>query len=248
MRCKSCKEDVPPKFTHALSVNICPLCGQEIMEIKLQNILGELKIALCDAKEYMDEVEDWLHSNFSLKKVGSNQIIVDKNYYDDLVSKRSAPQPNLNQSQPSGIMQQVGTAQNFKQPPHTPGKGISVHRSDDGEDEAEDVVVDEQSIFAKRAGVPNHRKAVDFIKGRPAIGAAAPSEFQGIDDEYGDMNLDSEAGSATLSSNERKQMASLFQEDDLGKSSHELEMQKLKRLQAQSSVGDGGGSGFFRRA
>src|SRR5271168_5392906 len=79
MKCKSCQEDVPPKFTHALAVNICPLCGQEIMDIRLKNILGELKVALGDAKDYMDEVEDWLYSNFNLKRIKPNEVVVDRN-------------------------------------------------------------------------------------------------------------------------------------------------------------------------
>src|ERR1700722_4065132 len=79
MKCKSCHEDVPPKFTHALAVNICPLCGKEIMDTKLQNILGELKTALSSAQEYSEEVEDWLLSNYSLKKIKANEVVVDKN-------------------------------------------------------------------------------------------------------------------------------------------------------------------------
>lgn len=79
MNCRSCKENVPPKFAHSISTNVCPLCGQEIMDPKLQNIFGELKIVLEDAKDYMVEVEDWLFSNFSLKKIAENEVVVDKN-------------------------------------------------------------------------------------------------------------------------------------------------------------------------
>src|ERR1700722_3546425 len=68
MRCKSCKEDVPPKFAHAISVNVCPLCGQEIMVAQLQKILNDLKNVMNETKEYSEEVADWLFSNYGLKK------------------------------------------------------------------------------------------------------------------------------------------------------------------------------------
>lgn len=217
MKCKSCREDIPPKFTHALSVNICPLCGQEIMDVKLQNILGELKTSLNSAQEYMEEVEDWLFSNFSLKKVKPNEIVVDKN-----------------QLKPVSV---------------SPGPGVMVNRKEDDEE----VVVDEKpsttTVFAKRAGVISPKKALDFIKGRSALGAADPSEFEGVDDEYGEMEMQESSHDDNLSPlnpNERNQMAGIFRGEDLAKSSHELEMQKLKRLQAQNSV-SGGGGGIFRR-
>src|ERR1700674_2861148 len=79
MRCKSCSEDVPPKFSHAFTTNVCPLCGAEIMDAKLQSVLGQLKVALNDAKEYADQVSDWLFSNYALKKIAENEIVVDKN-------------------------------------------------------------------------------------------------------------------------------------------------------------------------
>ena len=223
MHCKSCKEDVPPKFAHALTVNICPLCGLEIMDVKLKNIISELKIGLEDAKHYMDEVEDWLYSNYSLKRVSSNQIVVDKNFYDELNKKASQSQ----------------------QVQHAHGKSITVNRND--EQIEEDVVVDEKpsTVFAKRAGVPNsHKRALDFIKGR-SMGAADPSEFQGIDDEYGDVNSGFNNDNP-LNINEQNEMVNIFKQDDLSKASHELELQKLKKLQAQNAV-SGGGGGFFRR-
>lgn len=222
MLCKSCKNDVPPKFAHAFTVNICPLCGGEIMPLKLKNILGELKVALGDAKEYMDEVEDWLFSNFGLKKIKPNEVVVDKN-------QLKAPRPETVETHS-----------------HAHNPGTMVNRRDDDE-QSEDVVIDEKpsTVFAKRAGVIHPKSALDFIKGRTSVGAADPSEFQGVDEEYGDMSLGDE-GLNPLSSTERHQMGNIFKGVDLSDTSHELELQKLKKLQAQSAVA-GGGGGFFRR-
>jgi hypothetical protein len=222
MKCRSCKEDVPPKFAHALSVNVCPLCGQEIMEAKLQNVLAELKICLTDAQEYSEEVEDWLFSNYSFKKIKSNEVVVDKNQLERQVQTHAHTNANASVSHFTGK-----------------GPGVSVNRNED-----EDLTVEDQpSIFAKRAGIGNHKKAIDFIKGRTSFGAADPSEFQGVDDEYGDVNgYSDDEDTNPLNVNERKQMANIFSQDD-NKVSQEMQMQKLKRLQAASE----GGGGFFRR-
>lgn len=223
MKCKSCNEDVPPKFTHALAVNICPLCGKEIMDTKLQNILGELKTAFSSAQEYMEAVEDWLLSNYSLKKIKPNEVVVDKN-------QLKAPRPE--KPGPSAT------------PAH--GSPVMVNRKDDDEDSQEEIVIDEQpSVWAKRSGVIHPKKALDFIKGKASLGAADPSEFQGMDEEYGDMEEPSMQNLNPLSANEANQMAAMFKGNDLGKASQELEMQKLKRLQASSNIA--GGSGFIRR-
>lgn len=66
MKCKSCQGEVPPKFTHAIAVNSCPLCGEEIMEADLQVALTELKSAMSATANYPDEVFDWLKSNYNL--------------------------------------------------------------------------------------------------------------------------------------------------------------------------------------
>ena len=239
MKCKSCNEDVPPKFTHALAVNICPLCGKDIMDIKLKNILGELKIAFDESKEYMDAVEDWLFSNYSLKKVKSNEIIIDKNHLSTIDTNHIAADTrnNFEKSSPQPSVH------------HNPG--VMVNRKDEARAELnDDIVVDEISekpstVFAKRAGVIHPKNALDFIKGRSSVGAADPSEFQGTDEEYGDME-ETDDNLNPLNASEKNQMAGLFKSADLGSGSRELELQKLKRLQAQSSVA-GGGGGFFRR-
>jgi hypothetical protein len=74
MKCKSCTEEIPSKFAHAISVNICPLCGKEIMDTKLQSILNDLSNIFNESKDYMKEIEDWLASNFQLKKFDPNEM------------------------------------------------------------------------------------------------------------------------------------------------------------------------------
>lgn len=209
MLCKSCKEDIPSKFTHALSRNECPLCGAEIIDDKLKDIISNLKLVLSDASEYMNEIEDWLFSNFSFKKIHPGQVVLDKEQFEKLSAQ--------------SIQRQFVPGQ---------GRGAIVNRNDDQDSQ-------DMSGFSKRAGVVgNHKKALDFIKGRPTLGAAHPSEFKGVDDEYGDINEDN---LPPLNQNEAQQMDSIFANSG-GESSHELELQKLKRLYNQNA-----GNGTFRR-
>lgn len=156
MKCMSCSEDISPKFAHAISQNTCPMCGNEIMHAKLQVILTDLKAALDDASEYPAEVEDWLLSNYSLKKFDLSQ----------------EPQTNVRSSGP--MFDETGKLINPK-----PGsKPISVNRT--GEDMGT-AAGDQEGMtdFAKRAGVKSLKRAVEHIQG-----AADPSEF-GSDPEDG---------------------------------------------------------------
>lgn len=200
MKCKSCKEDVPAKFAHAISANICPLCGEEIMAEKLRNALGELKIAMTDAKEFMPEIEDWLFSNFSLKKIEENMVLIDK---EELSSLQNQSQKRQSDNSPIEITEE-----------------------------------NNRTIFAKRAGVPNHKKTIDFIKGQ-STGAADMSEFVGLEDED-NVLIDNNETEEFVDPNS---IASIFKEN---KQSNHTEIQKLKKLQGQSAI-DGGGGGAFRR-
>lgn len=67
MKCKSCEGEVPPKFAHAIAMNMCPLCGEEIMDKELQVILVELKSCMTDGvAQYPETIFDWLKSNYHL--------------------------------------------------------------------------------------------------------------------------------------------------------------------------------------
>lgn len=66
MKCKSCQGEVPPKFAHAILINMCPLCGDTIMDETLQISLKALKEAMCAVAFYPQEIFDWLKSNYGL--------------------------------------------------------------------------------------------------------------------------------------------------------------------------------------
>ena len=93
------------------------------------------------------------------------------------------------------------------------------------------------SGFANRAGVkPIHKKAIDFIKGQTS-GAADPSEFVGIDDEYGEVNLmeDQQNNLKPIGNQEKNMMSNLFDNPQ------DVEIEKLKKLKSQRNFASGGG-------
>jgi Zn-finger nucleic acid-binding protein len=79
MLCNTCKEDVSSKFAHALSVNICPMCGGSIIDARLQTILNALKLVMEETKEYPEQVADWLFSNYQFKKFDPNEAPIQFN-------------------------------------------------------------------------------------------------------------------------------------------------------------------------
>lgn len=94
MQCKSCQGDVPPKFSHAISVNICPLCGNEIMEPELQIAFASLKEAMAAATKYPTEIFDWLKSNYSLYSEEDMALKIKAKEAQFSFPKPRSPRPN----------------------------------------------------------------------------------------------------------------------------------------------------------
>lgn len=211
MKCKSCREDVPSKFAHAISVNICPLCGSEIMDAQLQNIIGELKSSFDKGAEYMEDIENWIFSNYSFKKIKDTEIVVEKEKFEKLSVPR-APQQQ----------QQVRPA-NFPTAGMNGNKGNSVRRSDSGAGNSGI----ETTPWGKRAGLkpidPN--KAIDFISGSDVS--------DDYENEDGELDEVIDIPATPLSIRDENAILSMFdnQENEV------LELEKLKRLQRQEGGG-----------
>jgi hypothetical protein len=200
MKCKSCEQNVDAKFKFAISTNVCPFCGEAIIDVALQAILNDLKTVMERGAEYMEDVENWLFSNYSLRKVNPNDVV-----------DSSEQQFNFTNTQR----------------PLKAGKGPMVNRVEDDMPANKE---DNTTIFAKRAGITNFKKVLDHIKG-----AAEQTEF--VDPE---LDTVVEETGEPLSTREQQEMISMLGSSN--NSNQELELQKLKRLRAQS-----GGSGSFRR-
>lgn len=75
MKCESCQVEINPKWTHALTSNICPMCGGQVLPEHLKVCLANLTIAMKDmASQYPDQLEDWLLSNYSYIKTDNPNL------------------------------------------------------------------------------------------------------------------------------------------------------------------------------
>lgn len=75
MKCISCETEINPKWKHAIDINVCPFCGQHIMEEHLKNCLSNLAIAMEDMLKYQEQLDDWLLSNHNYIKTDSPDLM-----------------------------------------------------------------------------------------------------------------------------------------------------------------------------
>jgi Zn-finger nucleic acid-binding protein len=76
MKCMSCETEINPKWKHAIDANICPFCGNTIMDISLRNLLHSLRENLeAFPQEFSAHLDDWLFSNYNYIKADSSKLI-----------------------------------------------------------------------------------------------------------------------------------------------------------------------------
>jgi len=71
MKCISCDIEINPKWKHAVEINVCPFCGEHILEEHLKNLLTSLGETMSKLQEYPEQVSDWLLSNHNYIKTDS---------------------------------------------------------------------------------------------------------------------------------------------------------------------------------
>lgn len=76
MKCISCDVEINPKWRHAVEINVCPFCGQHILEEHLKNLLTSLGDTMLKLQEYPDQLNDWLLSNYNFIKTNSPDLIM----------------------------------------------------------------------------------------------------------------------------------------------------------------------------
>lgn len=178
MKCKSCQEVISSKFIHAIQKNECPLCGSEIMPAQLQTILSELKIIMEDAVKdnYMDEVKDWLATNYSLKPTVSGN----KNNNDGADENLSDGDSNKTLSGPAlynKFAARAGVPGASKGKPQPSLKSVVADikgRSAPMDMEADDVSEMEGQMTVEEISDGDHNAIVDaFSQGKVGIGDTA---------------------------------------------------------------------------
>jgi hypothetical protein len=74
MKCDSCQAEINPQWAHAIEINVCPFCGQNIMAEHLKNLLSALRETMGKLVEYPEQLNDWMLSNYNYIKTDSPQI------------------------------------------------------------------------------------------------------------------------------------------------------------------------------
>jgi Zn-finger nucleic acid-binding protein len=74
MKCISCEIEINPQWKHAIDQNICPYCGQVILDENLKTLLSDLRETMDKLIQYPNELNDWMLSNFNFIKTDSPKI------------------------------------------------------------------------------------------------------------------------------------------------------------------------------
>lgn len=74
MQCMSCETEVNPKWQHAIDQNVCPFCGNHIMDDVLKDLLSTLTSTMLQLQSYPDQLNDWMLSNHSFIRTDSPSL------------------------------------------------------------------------------------------------------------------------------------------------------------------------------
>lgn len=75
MKCSNCMEEIDPKFKFAIKKNLCPICGEQIMDAEKLVAFANLK-TLIDSNfdgVPVEELATLIVNNFEIKQVFGNQ-------------------------------------------------------------------------------------------------------------------------------------------------------------------------------
>jgi len=66
MECLSCKTSIDLKWKHAIENNLCPLCGDKMMDDEFKNNFSLLREVMDSIKSNLPSIETWLFENYDL--------------------------------------------------------------------------------------------------------------------------------------------------------------------------------------
>jgi len=149
MKCMSCEMEINPKWTHAIDINVCPFCGQGIMEEHLKNLFSSLRQTMESLKDYPDQLNDWMLSNHNYIKTNSPNIklYLPKGYIEEIRNQRD-----------NEVFEEK--VNSLKSAPHDEPSRKSIIKMDNGHGQEQEVVVEK---------VQSEEKTNDFFKRAEAI-------------------------------------------------------------------------------
>lgn len=75
MKCMSCGAPILPEFKAAITQNICPGCGGELLNEATIELLDELKAAFEKMPNDPEGLSGWLLSNYEMRKIGTAEPV-----------------------------------------------------------------------------------------------------------------------------------------------------------------------------
>lgn len=94
MKCMSCEAIIDPKWRHSITANVCPFCGKDIMSEHLKNLLSSLCDVMDGLKDYPEQIDDYMLSNYNYIKTDSpylNRYIVKSSKIEDKDKVKLSP-------------------------------------------------------------------------------------------------------------------------------------------------------------
>jgi len=76
IKCQNCGVEIPPTWSKVLASNECPSCGEPILNESTVNLIEELTEALTIMPNDPRGLAGWLISNYRMQKVGSAEPVV----------------------------------------------------------------------------------------------------------------------------------------------------------------------------
>lgn len=90
MKCMNCATEIPPNWVACIQKNICPACGEAILDSSGEELLKELTEAMERMPNDPAGVAGWLLSNFFIKKIGDAEPV--DNFYGRKKAKKASEQ------------------------------------------------------------------------------------------------------------------------------------------------------------
>ena len=74
MKCFSCETEINPKWKNAIENNVCPFCGDKIVDEVLKTLLNTLRETMEGLKDFQKEVDDYLFANHNYIKTDAENL------------------------------------------------------------------------------------------------------------------------------------------------------------------------------
>lgn len=210
----SCAAPISPAFKAAIQKNICPACGEQMMNENTQELLEEIKNALEEMPSDPEGIAGWLLSHYELRKIGTGEPV--QQFYGG---------PSTAQLQKIQQMQGVGGM------PVSPEQIQQMQLQQMGGVNREDQLRNQPMIapnklqqFYQQSGLKRPKTKADY--------AAIAAQIQAGGADYGEStDVDASPNAAMQMAAAQQQMQQLQQLQQL------QQMQQMQQMQMQQGQG-----------